>query len=284
MYVVAVSGGVDSVVLLHILAQQGLPLVVAHFDHGIRPDSASDRRFVGDLARGHEARFEYTEGRLGPRASEAAARQARYEFLHGLRRQHGARAVVTAHHADDVLETAVLNILRGTGRRGLSSLRSTDDIYRPLLRTPKDHIIAYARQHGLEWREDSTNTDTDYLRNHVRLRLLPRLDEAARTRLAAYITGAQRQNDDIDGMLQSLLGSQPAADRLERQWFVMLPHTVGREVMAAWLRGLGIRGYDRRGLERLVVAAKVLAPGKRADVDGKWSMLVRRDELVLIPR
>lgn len=284
VYVVAVSGGVDSVALLHIMAAQSAGLVVAHFDHGIRPDSAADRRFVQALAGKYGLPFEYAEGRLGPQASESVAREARYAFLHGLRRQYGARAIVTAHHADDVLETAVLNILRGTGRRGLSSLRSTEDVYRPLLPTPKAHIIAYARRQGLQWREDSTNDDTKYLRNHVRHRLLPRLDEPARQRLAGHLQTARTHNRQIDSLLREALAAQPAADRIERQWFIMLPHVVAREVMAAWLRGMGVRGYERRTLERLVIAGKVYEHGKRADVDGRWVLLVRRDELVLVPR
>src|SRR5487761_779794 len=123
-YVVAVSGGVDSVVLLHILA--GIPnneLVVAHFDHGVRPDSVADRQFVQDLAVPLNFPFEFAEGKLGAKASEALARAKRYEFLRATQRKHQAAGIVTAHNQDDVLETAIINILRGTARRGLGSLR-----------------------------------------------------------------------------------------------------------------------------------------------------------------
>lgn len=285
-YVVAVSGGVDSVVLLHILARQleAGPLVVAHFDHGIRPDSHQDRELVQTMARRYGLPFIHEEGGLGVGTSEAAAREARYAFLHRVRDAYGARAIATAHHADDVLETAVINLLRGTGRKGLSSLRSTDGIYRPLLRTPKAHIYSYARRHGLEWREDSTNVDTDFLRNHVRHNLLPRLDAAARQRLESHVLAAHEHNPAIDALIAEMLRLQPAPDRLDRLWFIMLPHAVSREVLAAWLRQSGISGFDRRLLEQLTMAAKTLAPGKRADVNGRYVLLVRRDELILLPR
>src|SRR5437764_343012 len=124
-YVVAVSGGVDSVALLDMLARSDdLKLVVAHFDHGIRKDSAKDRKFVEDLAKNYDLPFVYEEGHLGSGTSEAVARGARYDFLHRVKKSHGAQAIITAHHQDDVLETAIINLLRGTGRKGLTSLTS----------------------------------------------------------------------------------------------------------------------------------------------------------------
>ena len=118
-YIVAVSGGVDSIVLLDLLAnQEKAKLIVAHFDHGIRNDSRDDRMFVQDLAVRYELPFVYDVGNLGQGASEAKAREARYTFLRGVRQAAGARSIITAHHEDDVLETAILNIMRGTGRKG----------------------------------------------------------------------------------------------------------------------------------------------------------------------
>ncbi|HEX5743899.1 MAG TPA: tRNA lysidine(34) synthetase TilS, partial [Candidatus Saccharimonadales bacterium] len=183
-YVLAVSGGVDSVSLLHALKDRpGVELAVAHYDHGIRPDSTKDRRFVQKLADAHGLRFIYEEGGLGPGASEAEAREARYGFLERARQQYRARAIVTAHHRDDVLETAVINLMRGSGRKGLTALASRQDMERPLLDVSKEEIIAYAKEHGLEWSDDPTNLDTDYLRNYVRHKVLPRFSRAERDRL-----------------------------------------------------------------------------------------------------
>lgn len=294
-YVVAVSGGVDSVVLLHILSQMaerssrdrsrpGMHLTVAHFDHGIREDSPDDRRFVERLAGMYGLAFVFDEGHLGPDTSEATARDVRYAFLRRVRQASGAQYLVTAHHEDDVFETAILNLLRGTGRKGLSSLRSTDEVYRPLLTTPKDHVIAYARKHNLQWREDSTNASDDYLRNYIRHNIMPRFDPAARERLRKLIATARDTNVEIDGMLAEQLHLQPSGDVLDRHWFIMLPHNVAREIVAAWLRRLGVTDFDRQLLERIVVAGKTFAPGKLVDVNGRYVIMVHADRLVIAPR
>ena len=98
-YVVAVSGGVDSMVLLDVLAQvPGLQLVIAHFEHGVREDSDEDLQLVESAAKHYDLPFIYERGNLGPTASEAVARAARYAFLRRVREQHAADAIVTAHH------------------------------------------------------------------------------------------------------------------------------------------------------------------------------------------
>lgn len=279
-YVVAVSGGVDSIVLLDLLRQKPeLELVIAHFDHGIRPDSDKDSRLVQDAATRYGLEFVAGKGRLGPDVSEAKARDARYEFLRRVKLEHGADAIVTAHHQDDVLETAILNLLRGTGRKGLSSLRSTDDIKRPLLGISKRAIRDYAEQNHLLWREDSTNQDESYLRNYVRLRLLPRLDGAAQNHLLQIIRDVAKTNMQLDDELLKLLPTTP--ESLQRKEIIKLSHTEARELIAAWLRSNGLRDFDRATLERLVVAAKTAGSGKRVDVIHKTVMKIGRADLAL---
>jgi tRNA(Ile)-lysidine synthetase-like protein len=266
-YVLAVSGGVDSVSLLHALKDTpGVELVVAHYDHGIRPDSAEDREFVQALAGKYGLPFVYEEGRLGLKTGEAKAREARYGFLERVRMERKARAIVTAHHRDDVLETAIINLMRGSGRKGLTALASRKDVERPLLDVLKKDVMAYARQHRLEWREDPTNTDTDYLRNYVRHKILPRFDDEARERLWRMINGLKATNTELDALLVGQLSAQSDGSHLDRGWFISLPHDVAKEIMAAWLRSRNLRGFDSKTLERLVVAAKTAAPGKTFDV------------------
>jgi tRNA(Ile)-lysidine synthase len=281
-YVVAVSGGVDSVVLLHMLAQRPqLKLTVAHYDHGIREDSAEDRRLVQALAREHHLPFVYHNGKLGPQASEAVARQARYDFLHAVRKASGAGAVVTAHHQDDLLETVLLNLLRGTGRRGLSSLKSTDVVKRPLLRVPKKELSRYAEREGLNWREDSTNADERYLRNYIRHRLLPRFAEQDREALLAIARRAAELNEVIELQLVNYLHMQPARHVIDRYSFTMLPHSVAREVLAEWLMQSTKTELSKKLLERLVMAAKTGRIGTRADIDRNYWLEIGRMQLAL---
>jgi tRNA(Ile)-lysidine synthase len=272
-YVVAVSGGVDSMVLLDML--QRLPhvqLVVAHYDHGIRSDSAQDAELVAVAAKRAGLPFAIGRGKLGAGASEAAARTARYAFLRQVQADHQAAAIITAHHQDDVLETAIINMVRGTGRKGLSSLTSRAGMMRPLLAVNKQTLRAYAAAHpAIRWREDSTNNDQTYLRNYIRHTILPRLDDHARQQLLGHIARAARLNPQIDQQLQLLLVAYSDAAGLQRAWFIGLSYVVSCEVMAAWLRQHGIRDFNRRQISDLVVAAKTARPGTYHDIDaGHW--------------
>lgn len=293
-FVVAVSGGIDSVALLGLLVSGQLAssqfpapssrFIVAHFDHGIRPDSKADREFVQDLAKKYGLQFVFDEGNLGPNASEAEARDARYTFLRRVKDASGAASIVTAHHQDDVLETAILNMLRGTGRKGLSSLKSTDEIYRPLLSTPKSEIKKYAEEQGLAWREDSTNADTKYLRNYIRHRILPIFDADSRQKLLDLIELSKTSNAAIDEMLASQLDAESTESGINRHWFIMLPHEVSREIVAAWLRANGINDFDKKTIERIVIAGKTYAPGKQIDVNGGHIIKVSAKFLALAGR
>jgi tRNA(Ile)-lysidine synthetase-like protein len=276
--VVAVSGGVDSVVLLDLLAQQNLQIVVAHFDHGIRGESGDDRLFVQWLAENYDLPFEYAEGKLGPSASEETARAARYAFLRDVQQRHGAQAIVTAHHQDDVLETAILNLVRGTGRKGLTALGSSTQLIRPLLDRTKDDIYTYAKEHDLQWHEDRTNQSTAYLRNYIRLQLLPRFAQDDKARLLDIINHSREVNAELDEAIAHLL---PAGDALDRAWFIQLPHELAKETMAAWLRRRNIREFDRKTIERLVVAAKTGRAGTLANIYGKHNLRITLKALAL---
>lgn len=277
-YVVAVSGGVDSMALLDMLAHTpGLELVVAHFEHGIRKDSMEDCRLVEAAAKRYGLVFVYEHGHLGPDTGEATARDARYAFLRKVRAGQGAAGIITAHHQGDVLETAILNMVRGTGRKGLSSLRSTDEIIRPLLDVSKDDLYTYAATHGLTWHEDSTNADERYLRNYIRRNIVPKLSKEQRKELIERITTGAALNEEIDKLLSSYI----SADRLERQWFIMLPHALSCEVLAAWLRQHGA-AFDRRAIDRLVIFSKTARPGKQADVDARHRLEIDKQYIILL--
>lgn len=279
-YVVAVSGGVDSMVLLDVLTHTpGVDLVVAHFDHGIREDSGKDRELVARTANAHGLLFEYEEADLGRDASEAYARTARYAFLRKVKEQYKARAIITAHHQDDWIETAVINMNRGTGRKGLSSLSSDKSLVRPLLDTPKNEIVAYATAHSLVWREDSTNQDDRFMRNYIRHHILPLFDKLTKRQFVGYLHKAEALNKEIDFGLQELLDSYAPGDEMNRAKFSMLPYDVSCEIMAAWLRQNGIREFDRKTIARLVVAGKVAQIGKQADINAEYLLNIGRGTL-----
>lgn len=176
-YVLAVSGGVDSMVLLDLMAtavgQRGYQLVVAHFDHGIRPDSASDAVSVETVAKRHGIAFATQRAELAGQ-SEVVARQARYRYLRKVMSKHAAQAILTAHHKDDARETIIFNTLRGTNIFGQTGFGVGDgDVLRPLAQLSKQDLTAYAAERHLEWHEDSTNADISYTRNFIRHEFLP---------------------------------------------------------------------------------------------------------------
>jgi tRNA(Ile)-lysidine synthase len=285
-YVVAVSGGVDSMALLHMLHLVGQKdsswqLTIAHFDHGIRPDSAEDRRLVQAIAHEYGLQLVYKEANLGGETSEAKARESRYAFLQDVLNKVQAEAIVTAHHQDDLLETAIINMLRGTGRKGLTSLQSSDKIIRPLLQVPKQQLIKYAEHHNLKWHEDTTNQDQNYLRNYVRHAIMPRFDAQQKSKLLTILNSQSAVNKELDAELSKLLIENSAKDTLPRTWFNHLPYKVSKEVMAAWLRHNGVRNFDRKTLDRLVTVTKVTPSGRQVDILNNVKIHISKDLLAL---
>lgn len=285
-YVVAVSGGVDSVVLLDLLYKESqksnkLNLIVAHFDHGIRKYSSKDRKFVQELATKYGIKFFFKEGHLGEQASENTARKARYLFLHSIVKKESADGLITAHHQDDLIETAILNIIRGTGRKGLTSLASSRELVRPLLSYPKSEIIAYAKKHNLDWLEDSTNLETKYLRNYIRHQIVPRLDKQSRQQLLKLITSQEEINKQIDTWLADILNTKVRKNSLSRLWLNSLDNSLSKEILAAWLRRNGLSYFNKATIERLATQLKTISPGKKVEVLNNWQIISSKDNLAL---
>ena len=248
--IVAVSGGVDSVVLLDMLAKRAdSVIVVAHFDHGIRSYSADDARFVAKLAEGYGFAFESRREELGASASEELARNRRYGFLREIAATYKG-SITTAHHGDDAVETVAINFKRGTGWRGLAVLDS--DIVRPLLDLSKQDILAYAFQHHLVWHEDSTNAQTVYLRNRIR-RMTKDLPEDTKRQLLALRSQQIGAKVLIDTHIFELIGDGP---QYSRYFFTHIPHGVAIECLRAVTKAL----LTRPQLERVLLAIKTASP------------------------
>lgn len=252
-YLLAVSGGVDSVVLLDVMAKSGHNLIVAHVDHGIREDSSADARFVGALAAHYGVPFVMHEARLGPRVSEAQARTARYAFLYEQAREYDA-VIVTAQHLDDLVETVALNMTRGTGWRGLAVM-ARKGIWRPFLELPKQALYAYALQHHLEWVEDSTNYCPIYTRNRLRARLAT--ESVAREQIHHQWLHQLRLRRDIDAEIATLLRSHHGS----RYFLAQLEMPVAIECLGADIELVGGPRLTRPQLHRAVLAVKTAKSG-----------------------
>lgn len=275
-YIVAVSGGVDSIVLLDQLVRAGeAELVVAHVDHGIRQESGEDAQFVAGLAEQYGLRCESTTLQLGLGASEEQAREGRWRFLRDTKEKYTADTIVTAHHADDVVETMIINLMRGTGWRGIATLRETGEIKRPLLGLRKKDIIRYAKDRGLSWHEDATNQDDTYLRNRVRRTIIPHCSDQ---QFAEFIALHRQQllvREEIERKVSAL---SPAPHRYE---FIMWPDSVAREILRALVGSLPRRELDR-GLLFIRTARSSkqlqLSNGKKLRVDVKQFIVLEAED------
>jgi tRNA(Ile)-lysidine synthase len=176
---VALSGGLDSVVLLHLLRfPLARDVVAAHFDHAMRADSGTDAQWVRGLCRAWDVPLEMARAEDAPE-SEASARELRYTFLLAAAERVGADAVLTAHHADDQAETVLFRLARGTGLAGLAGIPVRRGIIvRPLLAFTRAELSAYAAVSRIGWREDPSNRSLRFARNRIRHRVLPELERA----------------------------------------------------------------------------------------------------------
>lgn len=272
-YVVAVSGGVDSVVLLDMLAKEGVhELIVAHFDHGIREDSTQDAYFVEQVAKKWRLPYEMKREELGRTASEEFARSRRYAFLYGVAEKYKA-TIVTAHHMNDVAETIAINITRGTGWRGVAVLAS--GVRRPLLGMTKAEIVAYAAANNLDWREDSTNASDIYLRNRIRPRFT---NEDTVLQLAALRARQVEIRGAVDELIKAQLDSMEGA--YSRYFFTHIDPTVATELLRAIaIEKLG-HSLVRPQLERSLLAIKTARSGSRFPF-GRAEMIIDKTFFVL---
>jgi tRNA(Ile)-lysidine synthase len=243
---VAVSGGPDSVALLHLLhwtrETHHLDLIVAHFDHGIHPDSGRVAAGVEGLAACCGLGCEVGRGGLGPAAGETAARAARWAWLERTRLRLGAGLVFTAHHADDQAETVLMRALRGSGPAGLAGMASQSAVVvRPLLPFRRAEITTYLRTEGLPGWDDPANRDARHLRAWLRTEVLP---------------GLRRRLPEVDTALVRL-GRQAARDR--RAWQLVLELLPGLDFRLEH-EGVSVAagvlsGYDSALAETVLLAA-----------------------------
>lgn len=254
----AVSGGADSVALLHVLLQLGYRVEVAHLDHGTRDgESALDAAHVAALADSlglpcHATRRAVAAEAAQSRTSfESYARKVRYEFLVDTARRLGIAVVSTGHQADDQAETVLLRLLRGCGPEGIAGIppvRTGEGvrIVRPLLDCTRDQIVAWLTELGVSWREDRSNQDTAHERNRVRHELLPMLarDFNPRIRDALMrLADAQREemaylDAETDACFRQCLQGDGALDRAR---FCALPTALQRRCLRRYAWSLGVR-------------------------------------------
>jgi tRNA(Ile)-lysidine synthase len=288
-YLVGVSGGRDSVVLLHRLIEAGYTnLVVCHLNHQLRGRSSlADERFVEKLAVKYS--LDFARGSTNIRALakkknlsiETAAREARYSFFAKVAKRRRCCVIFLAHHADDLVETFLINLFRGAGVSGLAAIREVskrriDDvadltIVRPLLGTWRKEINEYVRKHRLGFREDVSNKNLAPLRNRIRRRVIPYLEKKLGRSIrrniwrTAMIIAEEEDWIDSQARISSHNNRQLGVKELRAR-----PVALQRREISKWLRSQEIAdvGFDviervRSLLEPAAQAAKVNLPRDR---------------------
>ncbi len=266
-YLIGVSGGRDSVALMHWLVNLGYKkLIVGHLNHQLRGRSSlADARFVEKIALKYHARFELESANIRAFATkqkmsiETAAREARYEFFAETARRRKCEAIFLGHHADDLVETFLINLFRGAGTAGLSGMRGIstrriDDvdltIVRPFLGVWRKEIDIYVREHRIKFREDASNKNLNPLRNRIRHRIIPYLEKILGRNIrpaiwrAAAIAG--EEEDWIEKQLPDSTDARFSVARLRA-----LPVALQRRAILKWLRAQKISEISFDVIERV---------------------------------
>jgi tRNA(Ile)-lysidine synthase len=261
-YLIGVSGGRDSIALLHSLGDIGFKnLVVCHLNHQLRGRSGNaDARFVEKLAAKYDLESEIGSANVRALASkrktsiETAGREARYRFFAKTAKLRRCRTIFIGHHADDLVETFLINLFRGAGTAGLSGMRNVsthrvDDVnlivVRPLLGVWRKEIDSYLREHRSKFREDASNKNLDPLRNRIRHRIIPYLEKALGRNIRPAIWRAAAIASEEEALIDSQI---PDSSDVELSVAKVrgLPVALQRRAIFKWLRTQNISevGFD----------------------------------------
>jgi tRNA(Ile)-lysidine synthase len=251
LYLVALSGGADSVALLLLLKEAGYQVHAAHCNFHLRgEESDRDEAFCVELCQGlgvalHRVHFDTREyAEVHQVSIEMAARELRYRWFEQLREDIGAAGICVAHHRDDSVETVILNLVRGTGLRGLTGIQPRNgSILRPLLCVSRAEIEDFLAKRGQKYVTDSTNLETDVLRNKVRLQVLPLLCELN----PAVVENIQRMTEHVSeaqAVLDAVISQYKNGNSLELS---ELDKYCSSEYIAfEWLKNYGFNGSQVR--------------------------------------
>ncbi len=278
---VAVSGGVDSVVLAHLMQQSGYTIGIAHMNYKLRgTDSDLDAVSVHELAKNMNVPY---FSKTAPIAVDAAgiqekARDLRYNWFKQLQSKHHYDYVLTAHHADDQLETLFMRLSRGSGLEGLGGIRDKKgSLVRPLLPFSKEDIITYAKANNIEWREDVSNASTGYLRNAIRHQVVPAFLALSAQTKANTLTSLQHLQDGFHA-LSSLV------DQIKSTWQTKKSHIVipfssfeTLKPQRFWLHHL----FSPFGFDAMEVAKLLQTHAGKKTTSGTHVLLRERDHFVL---
>lgn len=234
-YLLAVSGGADSMVLAHCFKDLGIHFQIAHINYKLRgEDSDLDQKTVEDFCKKNDVKFhlyKVSEKDQKPEHSiQLWARELRYEFFRKVQKEENLEFLVTAHHLNDQLETFIINLSKAAGINGLSGIPANDNcILRPLLNFTKEEIYAFAEENNIEYREDLSNKKNDYLRNKIRNEIVPKLLETNDHFLENFKKSSSYLNQTKDFVQQQIQEIENRISVFNREYTVLSKDKLNEE-------------------------------------------------------
>jgi tRNA(Ile)-lysidine synthetase, N-terminal domain/tRNA(Ile)-lysidine synthetase, C-terminal domain len=269
--VVGVSGGVDSMVLLSLLKNKTKnKIICAHVHHNLRKESDEEVEFVRDYCKNNNIIFEYTKLEYENKFSEDIAREKRYSFFEEILKKYNAKILLTAHHGDDLVETILMRMVRGSTIKGYSgieliSTRKEYKIIRPLLFVTKDDIYDYATENNVPYKEDYTNEKDDYTRNRYRKYILPFLKEENANVHLKFIVYSNELLDChyfIDNIINNEYHKVVKDNSINLGLFSTLEDFVKKSVLKKYLFNIFDNEIDKINSNHLTILLEFIENGK----------------------
>jgi tRNA(Ile)-lysidine synthase len=307
---VAVSGGPDSLALLHMLHQAGIRMHAAHLDHMLRPSSYEEASSVNAICEAWGVPFEIEHFNVGKFATdkklsiEEAARECRYRFLFEKADELEAQGVITGHTADDQVETVLMHLLRGAGMSGLEGMSVVENnrhwekdipLWRPMLGVWRKEVIGYCEEHGLKPVQDESNADTKFFRNRLRLEVIPQLESINPQVKHTFIKMADIVGEDnrlLDQITDEIwqacsLGNSTGCTVIDRDLFLEQPLSIQRRMLRKAIQqsrtGLRDIGYDTigRGISAIEERKTRIT---RIDLADNLIMILEKDKILILEK
>ena len=284
-FILAVSGGVDSMVLLDGFNKLNLNIEVAHFNFQLRgKESDVDEKLVKEICSKNNIPFNKNSANTTAYATEKglsiqeAARELRYNWFFDLLKEKNAHYIVTGHHADDSIETFFINLLRGSGIKGLCGIKNTQQIIRPLLPVSRLDIEHYAKNNNVSFRNDSSNESLKYKRNFIRKKIIPEFNkelEASSSSILKSIAYLAQANEYLEKKL--LEDAEKITSTIGNTTFIATKQLIENIVLYSALSKYGFNKSQVKSIQ-----ADTLATGKK-HYSSTHELLVDRDQLVIQP-
>jgi tRNA(Ile)-lysidine synthase len=292
-YLLALSGGLDSMVLFQLLHLSGFSFSIAHCNFGLRgQESDGDEAFVRKMAdrisaQAYVKKFETKSySKAKGISKQMAARELRYQWFEEILEGGGLDGVLVAHHADDQIETVLLNLLRGTGIEGLYGMAETrEHIIRPLLPFSRKELYSFAKEENLPWREDSSNIQSEYKRNFLRHKVIPEIEKFDPAALSLFQISMERIKDTgkaffhlFDAWLETHIHSEGNFQYLKLDLLAIAPGK--KSLLYYWIRAFG---FNYSQATDIVLALDSQESGKSFHTK-EYTINLDRDYLILGPQ